>query len=356
MNEQELRYKIGQMLIIGFDGLEVQPDSVISQQINECGLGGVILFDYNFTSGQFIKNIANPKQVAQLNQNLQSINQKANNKFSRPDLPLFISVDYEGGKVDRLHSKYGFQATIPAADIGNLNLDAARDVASKMAHTLFTGGFNLNYSPVVDVNTNPENPVLGKIGRCFSENPEEVAKYANIFAEEFLKAGVSPCFKHFPGHGSSTKDSHLGFVDVTDTWDKSELLPYEKISSLSNPKSMVMTAHIVNKNLDPSGLPATLSKQVLTNLLRDKLNFTGIVITDDMQMKAITDNYTLEKALVLAVNAGVDMFIFGNQLVDKPQNPQEIIDIIYNKVQQGEINHKLIDTAFSRIKKCKKML
>lgn len=356
MNEQELKYKIGQMLIVGFAGLEVQRDSLISQQISECALGGVILFDYNFTSRSFYKNIASPEQVAKLNQDLQTINRQANEKFSRPNLPLFISVDYEGGKVDRLLAKYGFPATLPVAEVGNLGLDAARAEAVKMSQTLAKAGFNLNYAPVVDVNINTENPILGKMGRCFSIDPEQVATFANIFAEEFLKAGIIPVCKHFPGHGSSFKDSHLGFVDVTETWDNAELLPYQKMSVLNNRQVMVMTAHIVNRNLDDTGLPATLSAKILSNLLRDELGFSGIIITDDMQMKAIADNYDLEESLVLAINAGVNMFIFGNQLVDRPQNPQEIINIIYNNVQQGKISPSLIEAAYTKIKNCKRMI
>lgn len=350
MSDQDLlRYKIGQMLIIGFNGLEVDIDSPIVQQIMHSAIGGVILFDYDFTTETFVKNIASPEQVLCLNKTLQRFNSEANASFSRPDLPLLTSVDYEGGRVDRLKSSYGFPKTETAQTVGALSEDAAREVAMQMASTLKKSGFNLDFAPVVDVNTNPDNPVLGKLGRCFSADPERVARYANIFAEEFLNLGIIPAFKHFPGHGSSTKDSHLGFVDVTETWNDNEIEPYKHMQAFKNPKSMVMTAHIVNQNLDSSGLPATLSKPILTGLLREKLQFPGVIITDDMQMKAIADNYSLEKALVLAINAGVDMFIFGNQLSDIAQDPQEIIDIVMQKVQQGEIDISRIDSAFERI-------
>lgn len=351
MNDQELlRYKIGQMLIVGFDGLTVDAESPIVRQIMHSAIGGVILFDYNFTTETFVKNIESPEQVLRLNQDLQRFNSEANAKFSRPDLPLLTSVDYEGGRVDRLKASYGFPETKSPQAIGELSEKSARELAAQMANTLKSAGFNLDFAPVVDVNANPDNPVLGKLGRCFADDPVRVSRYANIFAEEFLNLGVHPAFKHFPGHGSSTKDSHLGFVDVTETWSDCEIEAYKHIQSFKNPRTMVMTAHIVNQNLDNTGLPATLSKAVLTGLLREKLEFPGVIITDDMQMKAIADNYSLEKALVLAINAGVDMFIFGNQLADAPQDPQEIIDIVVQKVQQGEIDISTIDSAFERVR------
>lgn len=354
MNEQQLlRYKIGQMLIVGFNGLAVDADSSIVQQIIHSAIGGVILFDYDFTTGKFVKNIASPEQVLSLNKALQRFNNAANEKFSRPDLPLLTSVDYEGGRVDRLKDSYGFFKTQSAQTIGALSIDDAREVALQMANTLKNSGFNLDFAPVVDVNINPDNPVLGKLERCFSDDPVRVAQYANIFADEFLNLGISPAFKHFPGHGSSTKDSHLGFVDVTETWSELEIEPYQHIQAFKNPRSMVMTAHIVNKNLDASGLPATLSKPTLTGLLREKLQFPGVIITDDMQMKAIADNYSLEESLILAINAGVDMFIFGNQLVDEPQDPEEIIDIVVENVRQSAIDVSLIDAAFQRIQRLK---
>ncbi len=353
MNNQDLRYKIGQMLIVGFDGANVDSDSLIVKQIGDYALGGVILFDYNFNTKTFAKNIERPKQVLELNQNLQKFNHLTNQKANRLDLPLFISVDYEGGQVDRLKHSYGFPETYSVDKVAGWSEKDAAKIADDMAKTLKNSGFNLNFAPVVDVNITPDNPILGKLGRCFGEEPQKVIKYASIYAEEFLKTGILPVFKHFPGHGSSTKDSHLGFVDVTDTWKLSELEPYKKIEALKNPISMIMTAHIVNKTLDETGLPATLSNKMLNGLLRRELNFPGIIISDDMQMKAISDNYSLEDSLTMAINAGVDMFIFGNQLTSKPQDPREIIDIIYKKVHDGKIDSKSIDESFARIKTIK---
>ncbi len=163
-------------------------------------------------------------------------------------------------------------------------------------------------------------------------------------------------YKHFPGHGSSTKDSHLGFVDVTDTWQSYELDPYQQLLNSNESCGVVMTAHIVNRQLDESGLPATLSHTILTHLLRNQLNFKGVIITDDMQMKAISDNYGLEQALVLAINAGADMLIFGNNLSVEPQDPEQLINIIEAKVLSGDISTERINDAYQHIRALKKSI
>ena len=347
--EVSLRDKIGQMLIIGFEGKTVNKKSPIIKTINETSLGGVILFDFNFQTNTFDKNIESPAQVKELNQQLQEANQKANKKHHRPQLPLLISVDYEGGAVNRLSKNYGFPETFSAAVVGKMALSEASKVADLMGKTLEESGFNLDFAPILDLNVNPDNPIISKLERSFSANPSEVAKYSHLFSRAFLQRGVQCAYKHFPGHGSATADSHLGFVDVTATWQASELEPYRLLANEDNSCGMIMTAHIVNRRLDDSGLPATLSHKVLTDVLRKQLQFKGVIITDDMQMKAISEHYGLERALPLAINAGADMFIFGNQLMGKSQDPKQVIDLIEAKVHSGEISQSRIDEAYQHI-------
>ena len=351
-----LRDKIGQMLIMGFDGKTINENSPIAKSINESHIGGVILFDYNYQTKTFDKNIENPEQVKLLNQQLQSINHIAHLRRHQNNLPLLISVDYEGGKVNRLREQYGFPPTTSAKKMGTMPSAEVNQIATTMAETLQTSGFNLDFAPVLDVNVNPENPIIGKLERSFSDQPETVAKYAHLFSRQFLAHKIQCAYKHFPGHGSSTSDSHLGFVDVTDTWHDDELTPYQLLLAQPNSCKMVMTAHIVNRKLDASGVPATLSRNILTDILRNEFKFDGVIITDDMQMKAIAANYDLETALTMAINAGADMFIFGNQLVDKPQDPKEIIDIIEKKVALGEISRDRINDAYEHIRKMKQNL
>lgn len=223
-----------------------------------------------------------------------------------------------------------------------------------MANTLKSTGFNLNFFPELDVNINPDNPIIGKKDRSFSSIPEVVTQYAQLYTEQFIKHQIHCSYKHFPGHGSSLSDSHLGFVDVSDTWSEQELIPFLQLLSQPNHCDMVMIAHIVNRKLDMTGLPASLSYQIINGLLRRDLKFDGVVITDDMQMKAITNYYGLETAVTLSINAGADMLIFGNQLVEKFQDPKEIIDLIEQKVRSGEISEQRINEAYQRIIKMKK--
>ena len=326
MNTVSLREKIGQMLIMGFEGDELKTGHPLINALQQDPIGGVILFDYNYQTKQFDKNIKSPEQVKRLNEQLRH--------FARGPHP----------------------ATLSAADVGRLSLAEATQVAEAMAITLKDSGFNLSFSPILDVNITPDNPIVGALDRSFSTKADEVAKYATVYADQLLRHGVQGAYKHFPGHGSSDADSHLGFVDVTNTWQSCELEAYQRAFAKGNPCGMVMTAHIINRQLDDSGLPATLSHKMLTGILREELHFDGVIITDDMQMKAISDHFGIEDALELAIQAGADMFIFGNQLCDQPQDPKLIIDIIEEKVVSGNISRHKIDAAYQRIVAFKKTL
>lgn len=355
-SEVALRDKIGQMLLIGFDGKQVSEQSSIVKMIEQNNVGGVILFDYDYHTGQFDRNIESPDQVKQLNHDLQYFTTEGNVKHHRPQLPLLISVDYEGGKIARLSEQYGFPATLSAADVSKKGLAYAEGQAGVMAKTLRTAGFNLDFAPVLDVNVNPDNLVIAKKERSFSSDPSTVTQYARVYARQFRNHNIQCVYKHFPGHGSSTSDSHLGFVDVSDTWQPFELEPYRQLLSADVSCGVVMTAHIVNRQLDKTGMPATLSHTILTGLLRDQLHFKGVIITDDMQMKAISDHYGLDQALLLAINAGADMMIFGNNLTVAPQDPKQLIDIIEAKVKSGEISLTRINEAYQHIVDLKQIL
>ncbi len=351
-----LQDKIGQMLLIGFHGKKVNSKSPIVNYIEQGNIGGVLLFDYDQLSKTFDKNIESPKQVKQLNQDLQYFTHKAQIKHHRPVLPLFIAVDYEGGEVNRLSEKFGFPHIPSAQEVGRQGLKMAQATAQSMATTLKSAGFNLNFAPVLDVNVNADNPVIGTKARSFSKDADEVSRFAGVYSRYFLNHNLQCVYKHFPGHGSSKQDSHLGFVDVTGTWQANELKPYKQLINSKTACDAIMSAHIVNRKLDSSGLPATLSHKMLTELLRKTLHFKGLIITDDLQMKAIADQYGLEKALVLAINAGADVLIFGNNFSLKNQDPLEVIRIIQAKVQAGEISTQRIDEAYERIVALKSQL
>lgn len=341
-DEPALEAMIGQMVMVGFRGLVADPESAIGRDIRAGRVGGVILFDYDVALKSRTRNIDNPGQVLALTRGLQAMT---------PDT-LLIAVDQEGGKVMRLKPRYGFPDSPSAELLGEAgDPEATRRVASAMGQTLSSAGFNLDFAPVVDVNVNPANPVIGGLGRSFSADPEKVAQQAGAFVKGLHEHGVLSCLKHFPGHGSSTKDTHVGLTDVTRTWTEAELIPYRRLIA-AGLADMIMTAHIVNRNLD-ARLPASLSKKVVTDLLRGKLGFDGVVVSDDLQMGAIAKEYSPEKAAELAINAGADIVLFGNNLNYDPGVAERVVAHLAKRVRAGHIDAQRIRLSYERIRMLK---
>lgn len=342
--DYELKQKIGQMLIIGFRGTEANGLSYITRTINYLNIGGVILFDKdNPSSGEISpRNITDYNQTKTLIQNL--------NKYSRS--PLFVSVDAEGGYINRLKQKYGF-INIPSAEqMGKGTVEETKSQAIILGQELKDLGFNMNFAPDVDVNVNPENPVIGYLERSFSADPEKVYEHAMSFIDGLHQNNVITAIKHFPGHGSSTSDSHLGIVDVTNTYKQEELIPYQKLIE-NGYSDMVMTAHIINTNIDPE-YPATLSPLFIKNILREQLKFNGVIVSDDMQMGAIVNNYGYDEAIIKAINAGCDMLIISNNGTTYDEKaPYDAVDIIYKAVKNGQISEQQINDSYNRIQALK---
>jgi len=340
-----LDIEIGQMLDIGFRGLQIADTNHIVRDIKKYHLGGVVLFDYDVPSKSPVRNIKSPEQLKRLVRNLKKLS----------NIPLMVSIDQEGGKVARLDPTHGFPKTVSEQYLGNLNNpDTTRLYARRTAKTLDKMGINVDLAPVVDLNINPENPVIGKLGRSYSANPKIVIKQASIFIKTLHRYGILTVLKHFPGHGSSTSDSHLGVVDVTQTWSKKELSPYKQLID-SNLVDMVMTAHIFNTNID-SSYPATMSKPTITGILRDSLGFNGVVMSDDMMMGAIRKEYGLKTAIKQAILAGDDILSFANNSIYDPQIVPKAHAIIKNMVQDGEISRERINQSYKRIMRLKSRL
>ena len=344
-----LRDQISQMLIMGFSGTTIEDNDSIKNCLRNDGIGGVLLFDYDLQKKCLGKNLVNATQIRNLTTELKQHAQHS--VFGKAGIPLFIAVDYEGGAVDRLRHIEGCMLTKKPAELARLSAANVQAEANKMAKTLQQLGFNLNFAPVVDLNLNEEEGIIGKLGRSFSSDPHQTAEIAKIFVEAFAKQGITCCYKHFPGHGSARGDTHEGFVDVTDTYHQSELEPYSLLLMDEDFPAMIMTAHVINRKLDVSGLPATLSKTILTNLLRQKLKFDGVIISDDLQMQAISKHYSLEDSLSLTINAGADMLIFANQLGEI--RAEEIINKIECLVNSNIIAKKRIEQAYQRIVRLK---
>lgn len=333
---------IGQMIMVGFRGMTVEESDHIREDITERRIGGVILFDYDVPSRRPVRNIQSPEQVRSLISGLNGLS----------DTPLFIAVDQEGGRVNRLKERFGFPATVSHQYLGRTNHpDTTRTHASSTATLLRGLGFNVNFAPVVDVNINPENPVIGKLERSFSGDASLVAKHAGVFIEEHRSNGVIATVKHFPGHGSAWNDSHYGLADVSETWKPVELQPYRQLIS-QGLVDMVMSAHIFHSDWHDE-LPATLNPEIMTGLLRQELGFEGVLVSDDMQMGAITEFFGLEQAVVLAVNAGIDLLIFANNSVYEPEIASKVIEIIRENVASGRIQESRIRESYARIMELK---
>lgn len=335
--------KIGQMLLVGFRGYTADDDSQIARDIAAGRVGGVILFDRDVALGSNERNINNPAQVRALTASLRGYAGK---------VPIFITVDQEGGAVCRLKEARGFPATVSARSLGDLNNETAtREAGQALAAMVAESGFNLNFAPVVDIDVNPDSPAIGRLNRSFSANATVVADNARWVIEEHHRQGVMTAIKHYPGHGSALTDTHEGFADVTETWSEEELQPYRDLIGRDLP-DMVMTAHVYNAGIDPD-CPATLSEATVTGILRERLGYQGVVVTDAMDMGAIHDTYDLRESLKLSINAGCDIFLFANNLVYDELIAQKAVGIVKELVESGEISEDRIDESCGRILRLK---
>ena len=344
---KSLDEKIGSMLMVGFLGTSAPQNSQICRDINQYNLAGVILFDVNPVKHKQAKNIRSKAQVAKLTQELQDCSK---------DGKLLISVDQEGGKVQRLKSKYGFYGKFPkASDVIRLSDARVKQHYEEMGAELASVGINYNLAPDVDLAINKRNHVIYKLGRSYGENPKQVLKYASIFMDAMHNNGVLTSLKHFPGHGSSLGDTHKGFVDVTKLWKPIELEPYRLLSASHNIDT-VMVAHVFNAKLDAK-YPATLSKKIIKEKLRGEFGFNGVVITDDLQMGAINKKYGLKNTLKLAINAGNDILLFGNQLSVKSMlRTKTLVDTVKRLVKSGEVSLADIEASNQRLEYLKSKL
>ncbi len=337
-NEIPLKQKIGQMILMGLPDNKMDTSSTFYKEVKEGIIGGITMYERHLT----------PTHAAENLKRLIVVYQQA------APIPLFVAITQEGGQVNRLKTKYGFPPMPSAEYLGRINNpDSTKYYADNIAYTLSRLGINVNFAPVLDILV-PGNPVLGSRERCFSDDNNIIVKQARqvILSHDYFK--VSTAVKHFPGHGSSTEDSHLGLTDVSKTWKRSELEPYRQLIKKGLVYA-VMTAHIVNTNLDDSKLPATLSKKIITGILRRELKFNGVVFSDDMNMKAISAEYKLKEAIEKAINAGVDVMLFsGTDFGGTNASATIIADMILQLVNEKKISEKRIEESYKRIMKMKK--
>ncbi|MEK5444972.1 MULTISPECIES: beta-N-acetylhexosaminidase [unclassified Fredinandcohnia] len=329
MNREKLAKKVGQLLVIGFNGTKVPQE--IRDLIHTYHIGAIILFG---------RNIGAPKEVLALTTDLQREAKKAGYTH-----PLLICVDQENGVVRRLgEGATIFPGAMTLGATGNPN--HAYNVGVATGIELKALGINWNLAPVLDVNNNPDNPVIGV--RSFGESAESVSKFGRASMQGMQEAGIATTLKHFPGHGDTNVDSHLDLPTIPHgltRLEEIELKPFREC--IAEGADTIMTAHVYFPSIETEpGVPATISRKVITGLLREKLKFNGVVTTDCMEMNAILHGVGTEKGAVAALKAGVDYVMISHTLERQVGAIEEILKAIEN----GELTEEEIDQALQRIK------
>jgi beta-N-acetylhexosaminidase len=324
---ETLREKVGQMFLVGCQGESLSPNEQLI--FAEYQFGGVILFK---------RNCAEPAQILALCQSLWE---------SAIETPPFIAIDQEGGNVHRLPQPFThFPAAARIGEKGNIEL--ARRLGRAVAEELKLVGINLNFAPVLDVNSNPANPIIG--ARAFGAEPKRVIEIGSAWTQGLRDGGIMPCAKHFPGHGGTDKDSHLALPTVRKTLDELKAVELPPFAHACRDRiEALMTAHVLYPALDPN-LPATLSEPIVTGLLRHQLGYDGVVFSDDLEMKAIADNYGVEQATALAVRAGVDVLLFCHEL----EKAIQACEFLCNEAEKDPVLRARVEDSFRRTTELKR--
>ncbi|MEO8901603.1 MAG: beta-N-acetylhexosaminidase [Polyangiaceae bacterium] len=315
----DLETQAARLFTVGFHGKAVSDDLA---KLVARGVGGVIFFS---------RNVGLPEEVAETTNSIKRLAAR----------PLFLALDQEGGQVARL--KQGFTQVPPMRTVGAMgNVALAREVGELIGREVRAVGFDMNYAPVLDVDTNPANPIIA--ARSFGRTPEIVSEFGVALLAGLEAAGVAACGKHFPGHGDTSQDSHLELPRLPHSLERLEqveLRPFAAAVKAGIPS--IMTAHVIFEPLDT--YPATMSRAVLHGLLREKLGYDGLVVTDDIEMRAIADNYGVEDTVVRGINAGVDQFLCCHTA----DTAHTAIEAIIRAVETGKISRETLAAAQRRI-------
>jgi len=333
-----LRRIIAQKIIVGFFGRKnTDPDFQRVLKNLEQGFVGGVLF--------LARNISNRT-------NLEIMVREVKN--CRCSVPPLIAIDEEGGVVERLGETQGFSHTDSAAEVGREREEKARTDYERLAKKLSEIGFNMNLAPVVDLNLNPTNPIIGHLGRSFSGSPEVVSRYAAIFIEEHHKRGIATALKHFPGHGSSSNDSHESIANVETSWSPAELVPYDNLIHL-NIADSIMVGHLANA-LRWGGVATQYGSSAIEQMLRKQLKFEGVVLSDDLSMRAVhSPTQPFSDVVRSSVRAGVDIVIVSRVNDDEMFDTGEFTNsAILAGVLVGEIDRAAINASVKRIENLRK--
>ena len=332
---QSLEEMAGQMIVVGFTGDTAADKAVkaLRAEIAAGEIGGVMFLRTNVSSLASVKAMNEGFRAAS------------------SDLPPFITLDQEGGAVERLTAKVGFKEIPNAQTIAASNTpERAGLIYGEMARSIAELGFTVNFGPVVDLNLNPGNQIIAGYGRAFGKTARMVIPYAEAFIEAHHRAGLLTALKHFPGHGSSTADSHEGFVDISKTWQETELVPYRALIQ-AGLADFVMVGHLYHSGYSAGELqlPASLSPEWITGVLRGTLGYEGVVISDDLEMGAIREHFSLKGTVTRAVRAGVDVLLFSNTADPRPTLGDEIRAILVAEAEADPAFRARIEASYRRI-------
>ena len=338
LNKMTIEEKIGQMFIANIELLDpASPESYDYQKITKkmkdtlknYPVGGVIFFS---------RNIQTPKQTKTFIRRLQKVSK----------YPLFVSVDEEGGEIARIANNPKMKTTKfpPMAEIGATgDEEKAFEVGDTIGREIHALGFNLDFAPVADLETNPDSPEIGN--RAFSDDPEVAGKMVAQVVKGLQGQNVSATLKHFPGHGSASADTHKGYANITQSIKQLrevEFVPFQ--AGIEAGADLIMVSHLAITSVTDNKTPASMSSLIITEILRNELGYQNLVITDALNMKAITKFYTPGEACVTAINAGADLLLM-------PENLEEAFDAVYQAVLEGKLDEKRIDESVTRILKIK---
>ena len=337
------RLPLGDLLLVGFRGTTVEGNDELRALICDVRVGGIILFERDAAT-RAPRNITDPEQLARLTADAQALAKRCAGR------PLLIATDAEGGSVLRLSMRAGYPPAPSAQDMGeSAQVALTEQEAQRLGERLREAGINWNLAPVVDVAVNSANPAVVALGRTYSSDPEQVTAHARAFIRGMHAAGVLTALKHFPGHGSSVGDSHHGFTDVTDTANLDiELIPFRALIK-EGLADAVMPGHVFNRHLD-TWHPASLSWYTIKRVLRARLGYKGVVVSDDLLMGAITQNYGLEEATLLALGAGVDVLLVSENTVKRePRAALRVIGAIQRALDEGRLTRGTVQAALTRV-------
>lgn len=328
----ELAAAVGQLLLVGFYGASRSSPSarLLARQAQHGQVGAVFFVHQN------VGSLAQVKGLLDL--------------FRDGGTAPLLAIDHEGGIVQRLTDAHGMSRLPAARDVAaSLSPDEAYALYARAGRELAALGFDINLGPVVDIDA-PDNPAIGVFGRAYGTEPDRITAYAQAFLAGFSAAGILCAAKHFPGHGLAVSDSHEGAADISATWTEAELEPFARLIASPTAPPLMMMGHLRLDPVAPDGRPATISTPIVTGLLRRRLGYQGVVVTDDLDMKAVSDLMGRKEAVVQAIAAGCDLLMFKNLFGYDPLLPQRAVRWVRDAIARGELSEAQVMAAAQRVR------